>query len=132
MKGSGLAAAKAVTWTNVKPGHFKTDYFPTVPGPKGSAASEPKQMKVLKDYEYRGKEGDLLTSGGLDHISYIDRKPKPMGTEFKCVCDGRHGLMFYLEIQEGSSAMTHKKFRDVLAPASATGTRMALGTTCGL
>ena len=68
-------------------------------------------------------------SGALDHISFIDRKPKPMGTEFKCVCDGRNGLMLYLEIQEGTAAMAHKLFRDEVAPASAIGVRMALGTT---
>ena len=51
-----------MTWTYVKAGHFTTDYFPTVPGPRGSAAPEPKQMEVLKDYEYRGKKGDLPTA----------------------------------------------------------------------
>ena len=52
-----------------------------------------------------------------------------MGTEFKCVADGHHGLMLYLEIQEGAAAMALKRFRDELAPASATGVRMALGST---
>ena len=70
-------------------------------------------------------------SGGLGHISFIDRKPKPMGTEFKCVCDGLHGLMLFLEIQEGADAMAHKKYRDVAAPLAATGMRMAVGTTGG-
>ena len=67
-------------------------------------------------------------SGELDHISFVDRKPKPMGTEFKCVCDGRHGLMLYLEIQEGQGPMSKKQFRDKLAPAAAIGARMALGS----
>ena len=67
--------------------------------------------------------------GGLAHISFIDRKPKPMGTEFKCVADGHHGLMLYLEIQEGAAAMALKRYRDEVAPASATGIRMALGAT---
>ena len=52
-----------------------------------------------------------------------------MGTEFKCVCDGRSGLMVYLEIQEGSRAMKEKPFRDELGAASAIGMRMALGAT---
>ena len=34
-----------------------------------------------------------------------------------------------LEIQEGSVAMAHKRFRDDVAPSSAIGVRMALGTT---
>ena len=67
--------------------------------------------------------------GGFARISFIDRKPKPMGTEFKCVADGHHGLMLYLEIQEGAAAMALKRYRDEVAPASATGVRMALGAT---
>ena len=65
MTGSGgnkSAPAPTVKWTYVENGSFKEDYFPSVAGPKGSAGKMPKQMKVLKDYEYRGKEGDLLTA----------------------------------------------------------------------
>jgi hypothetical protein len=29
--------------------------------------------------------------GGLPNISFIKRKPKPLGTEFKNICDGVHG-----------------------------------------
>jgi hypothetical protein len=44
----------------VQPGHFKTDYFPNVPGPKGSVVKQTMQMQVLKTYTYRCQEGDLL------------------------------------------------------------------------
>lgn len=67
--------------------------------------------------------------GGLPNITFVERKPKPCGTEFKCVADGRHGVMLYLEIQEGAVRMALKRFRDELAPASSIGVRMALGTT---
>ena len=38
--------------------------------------------------------------GGLPHISFIMRKPKPLGTEFKCIVDAETGVMKHLEIQE--------------------------------
>ena len=43
--------------------------------------------------------------------------------------DGHHGPMLYLEIQEGAAAMALKRYQDEVAPASATGVRMALGAT---
>ena len=43
--------------------------------------------------------------GGLPHLSFVQRKPRPLGTEFKCVADGLSGVMLWLEIQEGKKAM---------------------------
>ena len=44
--------------------------------------------------------------GGLPNLSSIARiKPKPLGTEFKCVADATTGVMLHLEIQEGRDAM---------------------------
>ena len=62
MKNGQGSKAKSVTWTYVAPGHFKTDYFPNVAGPKGSVDKQPKQMQVRKLHKYRGKEDDLLTA----------------------------------------------------------------------
>ena len=42
--------------------------------------------------------------GGLPNISFVKRKPKPLGTEFKTVCDTESGVMKYMEIQEGLAA----------------------------
>lgn len=67
--------------------------------------------------------------GKLAHLSFVPRKPKAHGTEFKTVCDGRHGVMLFAEIQEGKVAMESKGYRDQLAPNSATGMRLALGAT---
>ena len=61
-----------MTWSFVKPRYFTKDYFAHVPGPESSAASEPKQMDVLKGYEYRGKEGDLLNAFMLLYPGDID------------------------------------------------------------
>lgn len=40
-------------------------------------------------------------NGGLPNISYIIRKPEPLGTEFKTVCCPITGVMTYMEIQRG-------------------------------
>lgn len=69
-------------------------------------------------------------SADLAHLSYVERKPKPLGTEFKCVVDGGHGLMRELEIQEGKDAMEKKKYRgppEKHNPATATALRLVDG-----
>jgi hypothetical protein len=48
--------------------------------------------------------------GGLPNISYVQRKPRPLGTEWKCICDGDTGLMLYLEVQEGRDPMRKARF----------------------
>ena len=55
----------------------------------------------------------------LDHLSYVERKPKKLGTEVKCVADGGSGVMRFLEIQEGAEAMATKRHRAKRAPATA-------------
>ena len=40
-------------------------------------------------------------NGGLPNVSYIVRKPEPLGTEFKSVCCQATGVLTYLEIQRG-------------------------------
>ena len=44
-------------------------------------------------------------TGGLPNITHIPRKPKPLGTEFKCVACSQTGCMLYLEIQRGKDGM---------------------------
>eukprot|EP00873_Tetraselmis_striata_P015222 jgi/Tetstr1/435486/TSEL_024391.t1 len=46
--------------------------------------------------------------GGLPNLSFIYRKPKPLGTEMKTVCDCDTGVMTYIEIQEGRDPMRVK------------------------
>jgi hypothetical protein len=48
--------------------------------------------------------------GGLPNISYIQRKPKPLGTELKCVAEAATGMMVHLELQEGKDAMRKARF----------------------
>ena len=46
-------------------------------------------------------------NGGLPNISYIIRKPEPLGTEFKTVCCQLTGVMIWLEIQRGKYYYLH-------------------------
>ena len=41
------------------------------------------------------------TGQGMPHLSYVPRKPEPLGAEVKNLCDGISGVMLYLELQEG-------------------------------
>ena len=56
--------------------------------------------------------------GGLPNISYIMRKPQPLGTEFKNIVCGMSGLMLWLEIQEGKDRMRRKEFIRLRATAA--------------
>ena len=58
--------------------------------------------------------------GGLPHISYVIRKPEPLGTEFKAAADPATGIMLALEIQEGKQAMDAMRAQrgDMLGPST--------------
>jgi hypothetical protein len=55
---------------------------------------------------WRGKQWN----GGIPHLSFIQRKPIPLGTELKVICEGKMGLCGFLEIQKGKIVMARKKF----------------------
>ena len=59
-------------------------------------------------------------TGGLPNISYIKRKPEPIGTEFKNVVDGIAGNIIWLEIQEGQERMKTKEFQNLGSTAACT------------
>jgi hypothetical protein len=44
--------------------------------------------------------------GNLPHLSYIERKPKPIGTEFKSVACSVTGIITHLEIQRGKVSVS--------------------------
>ena len=52
-------------------------------------------------------------TGGLPNVSYIYRKPKPLGTEFKAVADAETEVM-HMEIQKGKDPMRKKPFSNEL------------------
>jgi hypothetical protein len=56
--------------------------------------------------EWKGKAG----YGGLPHLSFIKRKPQPLGTEMKSICEGTMGICLHIEIQKGKVRMARKKW----------------------
>ena len=61
---------------------------------------------------------------GMPHMSYVPRKPVPLGCEVKCVADGTSGVMMFLEIQEGKTRMMRARFADEYPATVATTLRM--------
>ena len=47
--------------------------------------------------------------GGLPNIFFIKRKLKPLGTEFKTICDTETGVGKFIEVQEENEAMRVKE-----------------------
>jgi hypothetical protein len=71
-------------------------------------------------------------TGNLPHISYIMRKPKPLGTEFKNMVCGATRMMLALEIQEGKFPMREKEHCSRLGATAACTTRqMEMVAGCG-
>ncbi len=60
--------------------------------------------KVLDDLmsPYRPR---TMKTGNRPHLSYLIRKPQPLGTEFKCAACTVTGCMLALECQEGKECM---------------------------
>ena len=50
---------------------------------------------IIKNYD------KIIKTGCYPNLSFVARKPEPLGTNFKVVCDGLSGHMTYLEVQEG-------------------------------
>ncbi|KAL7548885.1 hypothetical protein ACHAWF_013195 [Thalassiosira exigua] len=48
--------------------------------------------------------------GGLPHFSYVSRKPRPFGVEFKVLVCGVTKIMLYLEIQRGKEAVNGEEY----------------------
>ena len=44
-------------------------------------------------------------TGGLPNISYIARKPEPLGVEFKVAACCKTGILLHLEVQRGKTSM---------------------------
>ena len=59
-------------------------------------------------FEWTGQVGP----GGIPFLSFIERKPKPLGSELKSVCEGHFGMCMYIELQKGKIRMRRKKWCD--------------------
>jgi hypothetical protein len=66
--------------------------------------------------------------GGLPNISYILRKPKPLGTKFKTSVCPKLNVMTYMELCEGKDNMKSRPFHTKLGGTTACAVRMSQGT----
>ena len=66
--------------------------------------------------------------GNLSNISFIARKPEPLGTEFKVVCCSRTGIILLLEIQRGKKGMCSLPYAEELIKTAACTARLIDGT----
>jgi hypothetical protein len=73
--------------------------------------NENRKNKVMSSFE---KVLDELMSafrpqtrktGDLPNLSFIPRKPEPLGAEFKCICCAITGIMIWIELQRGKDGM---------------------------
>ena len=58
-------------------------------------------------------------TGGLPNLSFVARKPEPLGTELKNLVDGMTGAMLWLEIQEGKDRMRQRDYSQDLGGTAA-------------
>jgi hypothetical protein len=71
-------------------------------------------------FAWKGKSG----FGGLPHLSFIKRKPEPLGTELKSTCEGTMGICVHIEIQKGKLAMSRKKYCNTYSATTACTVRL--------
>jgi hypothetical protein len=103
--------------------------------------NENRKQNIIRSPEIIGDESmsqfapQTTKKGGLPNISYIQRKPRPLGTEFKDTCDALTSMMLHLEIQKGEEAQQEMEFAgDVdkhgrgVGVLAATGLRLALAS----
>ncbi|EJK44661.1 hypothetical protein THAOC_36784, partial [Thalassiosira oceanica] len=70
------------------------------------AASVTKVMdELMSAYKPRTTQ-----AGGFPNISFVARKPEPLGVELKALIDAVTTIMLYLEIQRGKEAMNTPKY----------------------
>ena len=53
-------------------------------------------------------------TGGLPNITFIFRKPEPLGTEFKCSTCAACNVMLFMELQRGKDEMKKQKYNNDL------------------
>lgn len=63
--------------------------------------------------------------GGLPNISFIKRKPQPLGTEMKCSSCSDTGIIFHLEIQKGKDTMKTAKYNNCMGATAGCSVRLA-------
>ena len=64
----------------------------------------------------------------LPHLSYIIRKPEPLGTEFKKVACSVTGALLFIEVKKGKEGMKHSRYQQELGANAACTNRMMEST----
>ena len=62
--------------------------------------------------------------GNLLHLSYIFRKPEPLGTEFKTVACYVTGALLFIEVQRGKEGTKDSRYQKELGATTACTKRM--------
>ena len=62
--------------------------------------------------------------GNLPHLSYIFRKPEPLGTEFKTVAWSVTGALLFIEVQRGKEGIKDRRYQQELRATAACTKRM--------
>ena len=64
-------------------------------------------------------------TGGLPNLTYVRRKPEPLGSEFKVSSCTRSKVMLNLEIQRGAEGMRNSRYQRQLGATAACTVRLA-------
>ena len=64
-------------------------------------------------------------TGGLPNITYILRKPEPLGTEFKNGCCSKTGVMTFMELQRGKNGMKEAQYNRELGATAGCPVRLS-------
>ena len=64
-------------------------------------------------------------TGGLPNLTYVRRKPEPLGSEFKVASCSRSKVFLNLEIQRGAVGMRDSRYQRQLGATAACTIRLA-------
>ena len=73
----------------------------------------------------------MTAKGNLPRLSYIFRKPEPLGTEFKTVSWSVRGPLLFIEVQIGKEGMKHSKYQQEIGSTAAC-TKIIMEATKGI
>jgi hypothetical protein len=79
------------------------------PGPQEAMTQQPGQeaaVPTVEDVHAKSKTGDDLPN----HLSFIPRKPEPLGAEFKAICSAITAIMVWTELQRGRESIRAAEF----------------------
>jgi hypothetical protein len=82
---------------------------------------------ITEDESMSGWCPQTTATGGLPNLSFIPRKPVPLGTEVKSACCATTGVMVYAELMKGKDAMKVADFAGEFGVNAAIALRVSHG-----